>query len=105
MKNLVQDGKNVNLPVPTGSVSGDYARVGGLNAVLTVDADANDNANCSLEGAYNLSVTAAGALAIGDPVYWNGASIDDVITGVLVGHLLSAISGVGTVIAVVRLHN
>jgi predicted RecA/RadA family phage recombinase len=105
MRNLVQDGRNVNLPVTTDAKSGDYERVGGLNAVLIVDADASDNANCALQGCYTLSVIAAGALPIGTPVFWNGSAIDDVDNGDLVGHLISAISGAGTVDAVVRIHN
>lgn len=105
MRNLVQDGNNVKLPVTASAKSGDFEKVGGLNAVLIVDADANNNASCALQGCYTLSVVAAGALPIGSAVYWNGSAIDDVNTGSLVGHLISAISGAGTVNAVVRIHN
>lgn len=105
MRNLVQDGNNIKLPVTAAAKSGDFERVGGLNCVLVTDADANDEAPCKLSGVYTLSVIHAADVNIGDPLYWNGSAIDDVNTGDLVGHAIGAVTGASTSDIPVRLHN
>lgn len=89
------DANRVSLPVGAGTLSGDPVRVGFLNAVaitdsavsLTAGANAGFNiglvasvnryasgnavgwASCKTTGAFIFTVTAAGAVAVGDPIY------------------------------------
>lgn len=106
MRNLVQDGKFMDLPVGSALTAGTYKQVGKLNAVLESDADSANNAVCMLEGVFDLEVVALGALAVGDLVYTtDGIVIDDVNSGDIVGNLTEAISGASTVTVNVRLHN
>ena len=106
MRNLVQDGNAMDLPVGSALTAGTYTQVGLLNAVLESDADTSFNAVCLLSGVFDLEVVALGALAVGAAVYTaDGIVIDDVNTGDLVGHLTAAIGGESTVTVNVRLHN
>ena len=104
-KNLVQDGKKINLPVGSALTGGTYVQVGKLNAVLESDADASNDAVCFMEGVFNLSVDATGTnVVVGDYVYTtDGSAIDDVDTGDIVGTALAASSTVAVI--PVRLHN
>ncbi len=105
MRNQVQDGKVVKLPVGSALTGGTYTQVGKLNAVLESDADSNNDAVCMLEGVFTLSVTAAGSVAIGDYVYTSdGSAVDDTNTGDIVGTALGAVSATTADIPV-RLHN
>jgi len=105
MRNLVQDGKVLDLPVGSALTGGTYVQVGKINAVLESDADANNNAVCFLEGVFDLLVDASVTnVAVGDYVYTSdGSTIDDVNTGDIVGVALAASSTAGVI--PVRLHN
>lgn len=87
--------ERVSLPVGAGTLSGDPVRVGNLNAVAITDSGvavaaganagftiglvASNNriptgnevgwASCKTTGAFVFPVTAAGAIAVGDPIY------------------------------------
>ena len=105
--NFIQSGKMVTLPVTAGGDSGDWNMVGDLAVVLNSDADDSDEAVCSLEGVFDLSVVGndnAGdaAVSIGDKIYADGAELNvDVTDGTLFGYALGAVvSGETTVIPV-----
>lgn len=82
---VYKDADYLSLPVPTGALSGEPVRVGGLNAVLqtnegsvdegsnTYDTAASSNkpgfASVALKGAFRIPVSTTTALSVGDPVY------------------------------------
>jgi predicted RecA/RadA family phage recombinase len=57
------------LPVIAGTVSGGPVIVGMLPGVALTDRDASGNAVVELGEAFDVSVTAAGSVAIGAPIY------------------------------------
>lgn len=100
MKNKISDGKTFAVNVGSAKVAGDFVRVGeSLHAVLMTDADpVSFIATVAVEGVYDLSVVAGGAMAVGDIVYSTGAGVlSDTNTGTVAGYLLEAIGGASTV--------
>lgn len=111
---LFREGTSLSMPVPVGTLAGSPVRVGALNAVTVTDegsvvstiqlglgaslsypsggvGDGVGFASCSLEGAYNLNVVAAGAAGYGAPVYINGDnSLSLTSTAALAAPVLSA---------------
>ena len=78
----------LSLPVPTGKLSGEPVKIGGLNAVLHTNEGSVDDGNIAaypynkapssnevgyasvaLKGAFRIPVSTTTVLAIGDPVY------------------------------------
>jgi predicted RecA/RadA family phage recombinase len=96
----------LSLPVPTGVVSGDPVLIGAaLVGVALTDRDADGEATIQMDGAFDLEIVAAGAMAVGDPVFIDNATdreLSDTDTGVHFGYLLEAISGAGTVTRLVK---
>lgn len=107
--NYVQPGNFEKLPVTAGALSGDPDMVGDLSVVLTEDADSNDEAMCALEGVYDLDVEGADAsanvaMSVGDPVYWDGDTLNaDSSNGTLFGHLFDSVASGATETVRVRL--
>ena len=89
-----RDADHLSLPVPSGKVSGDHVRVGGLNGVCQTDRDAGGNpagyASVWLKGAHVFTVAFA-IVAIGDPVYITPAGdlSGTATSNFLFGHALS----------------
>lgn len=105
-KNTVfEDGDYLSLPVPSGVLTGEPVRVGGLNGVAQTDRGegGNDagNASVMLKGVHDLTVTDAIA-AVGDPVYITAArALTNVATGnSLFGHALETKAAAAGVIRV-----
>lgn len=113
-KNIIHQGSGwlrLELPVTPGLLSGARTLVGaGLAVDLITDADAAGNATVMFPCPYTVSVpvvghngTAAAAVAVGDPVYMDGANINVNPAGVLYGYALEAVvSGATTTILVAR---
>lgn len=70
-KNRVyEDGEQLSVPVIAGTVSGSPVIVGMLPGVALTTRDANGNSTCQLgDGIFNVSVVAAGAVTVGQPIY------------------------------------
>jgi predicted RecA/RadA family phage recombinase len=102
---------DLNLPVASGTVSGNPVAVGALSGVATYDRDANNNSTVDMIGAYNLSVTAADdngnvAIAIGDPIYADTATppaLTKKRSGRLFGFALAAVTSGSTATIAVKL--
>ncbi len=102
-KNLIQDGKLINLPVIAGTTSGMGAVVGSyLHGVAQTDRDADGNAvlDCG-PAVYDLPVypydgSSASAVEIGDALYWDTAltpdNLDKKSSGIFFGYALEAIA-------------
>lgn len=116
----------LSLPVPTGKLSGQPVRVGGLNGVLlTNEASVDDGVNTydkapssnepgyasvALKGAFMLPVSTTTTRAIGDPIYIITATgvlttTDASGANPLFGHALTAKGSTANQNVVVRLYN
>lgn len=123
---VYKDANYLSLPVPTGRLSGEAVRVGGLNGVLStnegsVDKPAGDYneaassnkagyASVALVGAFRLPVTTTTTLAIGAPVYIITATnvlttTDNSGANPLFGHALSAKGSTSGQLVIVRIAN
>lgn len=126
---VYKEANYLSLPVPTGRLSGQPVRVGGLNAVLTTNEGSVDDgdiasfpynqapssnkagyASVSLKGAYRLPVTTTTTRAVGDPIYIITASntlttTDNSGANPLFGHALSAKGASNPQDVIVRLAN
>lgn len=121
---VYKDANYLSLPVPTGRLSGQAVRVGGLNGVLSTNEGSVDKpagayneapssnkagyASVALIGAFRLPVTTTATLAIGDPVYIITAT--NVLTTAssgnqLFGHALSAKGATDGQLVIVRIAN
>lgn len=121
---VYKDSDYISLPVPTGRLSGQPVRVGGLNAVLHTNEGSVDKpagayneapssnkagfASVALKGAWRIPVSTTTTLAIGDPVYIIVAT--GVLTPVssgnqLFGHALSAKGATADQPVIVRISN
>lgn len=117
----------LSLPVPSGKLSGDPVRIGGLNAVLQTNEGSVDDGNIvtypynkapssnevgyasvALKGAFRIPVSTTTTLAIGDPVYIITASnlLTPVASGnVLFGYALSVKGATANQPVIVRITN
>lgn len=126
---VFKEANYLSLPVPTGKLSGDPVRIGGLNAVLTTNEGSVDDgdtsafpyntapssnkpgyASVSLKGAYNLPVSTTTTLAVGAPVYIITATnvlttTDNSAANPVFGHALSAKGSTANQLVIVRLAN
>lgn len=107
--NYVQKGERLVLPVASGSVSGDPVVVGSLPAVCLTDRDSDGNAECAIEGVFDIAVTGANnagnvAVAVGDKLYKDGTEINkDSTNGTEFGIALEAVTSGSTSTINVRL--
>jgi predicted RecA/RadA family phage recombinase len=95
-----EHGQNLTVPVIAGTVSGGPVIVGMLPGVALTTRDANGNASCELgDGTYTVTVTAAGNITLGQPIYITSATYaltDASGAGKqLFGHALSTSTGAG----------
>lgn len=100
-----QNARQLSLPVPSGIVSGEPVLVGeALCGVAQTDRDADGEATVDLGGAHDLEVVAAGAMAVGDIVYIDAATLvlSDSAADVRFGYLLEPIAGASTVTVAVK---
>lgn len=99
LNRVFADAKNVSLPVPPGTKSGDPLVIGGLPCVALIDRAADGTATCDTGGAYAFDVTGgSGGPAAGDVVYLqNDGSIDDDTGGQRFGYALEAVPNGQTV--------
>lgn len=90
----------LELPVASGTDSGEPVVVGDLVGVAQTTRDADGNASVALTGAFNLSVT--GVTAVGTPIYITGAgALNVTATGnKLFGHALAVKTAAAAVIPV-----
>jgi predicted RecA/RadA family phage recombinase len=88
----------LTIAVPSTVKSGDPVMVGALNGVAETDYNAlSGKASVCLEGAYFLAVVGSSqlspivgaAIKVGDPIYWDGGSLDST-TNVTTGGTLNA---------------
>lgn len=103
-RKFAQSNKTFFLPTLTGLKSGDPVCVGQIPGVLLIDALAASpyNATIQMDGVFALSVSAAGAIAIGDILYYHAGStpkINDTASGgIRFGYAMEAIaSGTATI--------
>lgn len=120
---VFKDANYLSLPVPTGRLSGQPVRVGGLNGVLStnegsVDKPAGDYnkapssnepgyASVALVGAFRIPVSTTTTLAVGDPVYITSTGILTPVatSNNLFGHALSAKGATADQPVIVRIAN
>ena len=106
--NRVQPGKQMHLPVTSTKVSGDPEMVGDLPVVLLGDPDAGNEADCALEGVFDLPVVASSgsansAVSIGDALYFDEDEISKDASGKAYGNAVEAIAAGGSATINVRL--
>lgn len=78
MKNYIQPGNVLTMPAPTGGVtSGAGVLVNSLFGVAAYGALEGDPVEVNLSGVYELPKI-AGAIELGEPLYWNGAALTTV---------------------------
>lgn len=127
---VYKDADYLSLPVPTGKLSGQPVRIGGLNAVLQTNEGSVDIAlatpvtayseapssnkagfaSVALKGAFRIPVSTTGTLAIGAPVYIITATgvlttTDNTGANPVFGHALSAKGSVANQDVIVRIAN
>lgn len=97
-------GRQISVPVASGTLSGDPVVVGQLPGVAVIDRDAAGNATVQFDGVYNLSVkgidqSGNSAVAVGDILYHTQADTPKVSkknTGVRFGYALDAVVSAAT---------
>lgn len=123
---VFKDSDYISLPVPTGKLSGEPVRVGGLNAVLHTNEGSVDKpagayneapssnkagyASVALKGAFRIPVSTTTTRAVGDPIYIITATgvlttTDASGANPLFGHALSAKGATANQPVIVRIAN
>ena len=74
MKNYVQPGNNVTVPSPAAAVSGEVVVIGTLVGIAAGDAATGADLDLVTEGVFTLPKVSALAIAIGDLIYYDGAT-------------------------------
>lgn len=100
MKNFVQEGNVLTLPVPYDVASGGGFQVGALFAIATTAAASGAPVEGSMKGVFTLPKTSAQAWAIGARVYWDDANKrcdSDSAKGGLIGVATAAAANPSTV--------
>lgn len=101
---VLAQGREITLPVPEGTVSGQALVVGKIPVVALTNRDANGKATCQRDGTWLVSVkgeNAGGgsAVAVGDELFMTAGVISKIATGVHWGWAVgTVISGATTVI-------
>lgn len=107
-----EEGNQLSVPVPVGTVSGDPVAVGGLPGVALIDrgADTAGEATVKFNGTATLDVTGeddAGntAIAVGDILYLqsDGTINADATTGIRFGYALGTVSSGATTGTLVKI--
>lgn len=96
--NVYDNVDRLSLPVPVGTVSGDFVLVlGDLPAVAQIDRKSDGNATVQLRGVFKLSVTGEdgsgnAAVAYGDKIYHDTDTLNaDDANGVFFGRAMGAV--------------
>lgn len=102
-----EKGKFLSVAVIAGTVSGGPVIVGMLPGVALTDRRADGTASCELgEGTWTLTVTAAGNITVGQPIYITSATYaltDAAGAGKqLYGHAVSTSTGAGSKVIDIR---
>jgi predicted RecA/RadA family phage recombinase len=104
------NGQKLNLPVPSGVISGAPTAVGNMTVVAQTDRDSAGNASVDFEGVYTFSVKAVNdagnvAVAVGDPIYYIATDtpvLSKKSSGRFFGHALQTITSGSTATIQVR---
>ena len=97
-------GRQISVPVASGTLSGDPVAVGQIPGVAVVDRNSAGNATVQFDGVYNLSVkgidgSGNAAVAVGDVLYYTAGDTPPVskkATGVRFGYALDAVTSGAT---------
>jgi predicted RecA/RadA family phage recombinase len=102
---VYEEGDQLNLPVPSGVLSGAPTVAGQIPVVAQTDRDSSGNASCDLHGVYLLSVKgviagpANSAVAVGDIIYYTAGHtpvLDKDATGIRWGYALGTLTSGST---------
>jgi len=111
MKNFVQPGLSVPLPVPYDRTSGQGVLVGALFGVVAVDALTGATAEVAVNGVFDITKEAPLVIAVGARVFWDNtnkrvtttatANVTTTATAnVAIGHAVVAAAGADTTVRV-----
>ena len=108
MKNFVQPGLSVPLPMPYDRTSGQGVLVGALFGVVAVDALTGITAEVAVNGVFDITKVGSQAWTVGAKVYWddtNKRTTTVATDNTLIGAAVEAVaSGAGDTIGRVRLN-
>jgi predicted RecA/RadA family phage recombinase len=105
MNQRYKNGDNIDVPVPVGTVAGDFVLVGGIKGVANIDRQDDGTASITRVGSFIFSVKAViagptnSAIAVGDPIYYDAADTPKMNkdnTGTLIGHALTTLASGAT---------
>jgi predicted RecA/RadA family phage recombinase len=107
---VYEKGDQLNLPVPSGVVSGAPTFIGGMTGVAQTDRDTSGNASVDFAGVYSLSVKGANdagnvAVAVGDPLFYVDADtpkLSKKSSGLFFGYALQTVGSGSTATIQVR---
>ena len=103
MKNFVQPGLSVPLPMPYDRTSGQGVLVGALFGVVAVDALSGASAEVAVNGVFDLTKEAPLVIAVGARVFWDNTNkrVTTTATGnVAIGHAVVAAASADTAVRV-----
>jgi len=99
MKNFVQPGLSVSLPMPYDRTSGQGVLVGALFGVVAVDALSGASAEVAVNGVFDITKEAPLVIAVGARVFWDNTNkrVTTTSTGnVAIGHAVVAAASADT---------
>jgi predicted RecA/RadA family phage recombinase len=99
MKNFVQPGLSVLLPMPYDRTSGQGVLVGALFGVVAVDALTGVSAEVAVNGVFDITKEAPLVIAVGARVFWDNTNkrVTTTATGnVAIGHAVVAAASADT---------
>ena len=73
MRNLVQNGKRINVTLAAAINSGDGLQIGDMLGVASVDGAIGDNIAFATVGVYRMPKVAADAISAGDVINWDAS--------------------------------
>lgn len=74
MRNLVQDGKRINITLAAAILSGNGLQIGDMLGVASVDGEIGDNIAFAIRQTYELPKATADAINAGDVVNWDASA-------------------------------
>lgn len=81
MQNYIQPGVNLTVPAPATVVSGTLVVIGNIVGIAAGDAASGEDLDLVTEGVFSYPKVSADVLAVGDPVYFDGAEVGVESTG------------------------
>jgi predicted RecA/RadA family phage recombinase len=103
MKNFVQPGLSVPLPMPYDRTSGQGVLVGALFGVVAADALSGVTADVAVSGVFDINKEAPLVIAVGARVFWDNTNrrVTTTATGnVAIGHAVVAAASADTTVRV-----